>query len=380
MLESKFNKTESVDNFLELLKKSKEGKLKIYIGMAAGVGKTYKMLLDTNALINNGVDVAVGYIETHGRPETERLLKGIPLLARKKVYYKGKEFEEMNLDAILQRQPEVVVVDELAHTNAPGSKNAKRYQDVLDIINSGISVITAVNIQHIESLNSIIEEFTGVKVSETVPDNFINLADEVVNIDITVDELIDRLEAGKIYKRDKIVTALNNFFKKDNLLQLRELSLREVANKVERKIESQVPKNEKRSFERILVCIGTNYKLNEKLLRQSYRFAERLDCAWYVLFVETNKNSFETVDLETQRYLINNFELATKLGADSSERIKSEQIAEAIMDFAKQNDITKIIIGKPRNKSFFKKIGEEDILKELVNNLENSNWDLEIVA
>lgn len=380
MLESKFNKTESVDNFLELLKKSKKGKLKIYIGMAAGVGKTYKMLLDTNALISSGVDVAVGYIETHGRPETERLLRAIPLLARKKIYYKGKEFEEMNLDAILQRRPEVVVVDELAHTNAPGSKNEKRYQDVQDIINEGISVITAVNIQHIESLNSIIEEFTGVKVSETIPDSIINSADEVVNIDITVDELIERLEAGKIYKHDKIVTALGNFFKKDNLLQLRELSLREVANKVERKIESQVPKTEKRSFEKILVCIGTNYKLNEKLLRQSYRFAERLDCAWYVLFIETSKHSFETVDLETQRHLINNFKIATELGADATERIKSDNIAGAIMNFAKQNEITKIIIGKPKNKSFFKKLGEENIIKELVDNLEDSNWDLEIIA
>lgn len=379
MLESKFNKAGSVDNFLELLKKSKKGKLKIYIGMAAGVGKTYKMLLDTNALISSGVDVAVGYVETHGRPETERLLRGIPLLVRKKIFYKGKEFEEMNLDAILQRRPEVVIIDELAHTNAPGSKNAKRYQDVQDIINEGISVISAVNIQHIESLNSIIEEFTGVKVSETIPDSIINSADEVVNIDITVDELIDRLEAGKIYKKDKIAIALSNFFKKDNLLQLRELSLREVANKVERKIESQVSKNEKRSFEKLLVCIGTNYKLNEKLLRQSYRFAERLDCTWYVLLVETHKNSFETVDLETQRHLINNFKLATELGA-GTERIKSDNIAEIIMDFAKQKDITKIIIGKPRNKSFFKKLGEENILKELVDKLENSNWDLEIIA
>lgn len=367
-------------NFIKLLEKSKKGKLKIYIGMAAGVGKTYKMLLDAHTILNMGVDIAVGYIETHGRRETEKLMKGLPELPRKKLFYKGKEFEEMNLDAILQRRPEVVIVDELPHTNAPGSRNIKRYEDVLELINSGISVITAMNIQHIESLNSVIEEITGIKITETVPDFVINSADEVVNIDITVEELTERLNAGKIYSREKITTALENFFKKDNLLQLRELSLREVADKVERKIVNQENDNLKKNSENILVCIGTNYKLNEKLIRQTYRFAERLDSNWKLLYVETSKNSLENINSEEQRYLLKNFELAAKLGVENDYRIKSENIADTIISFAKENKITKIVVGKPRAASVFKKIFKEDVIKGLISGLEESNWDLEIIG
>src|SRR6201996_9719781 len=219
-----------VKDFIELVKKSRRGKFKIYIGMSAGVGKTYRMLQEAHALLRNGIDIQIGYIETHNRAETHALLAGIPLIAPRKIFYKGKELEEMDLPAILNRHPEVVIVDELAHTNVEGSKNSKRWQDVLDILESGISVISAVNIQHLESLNEEIQNITGVNIAERIPDKVLEMADEIVNIDLTADELIDRLKEGKIYDKSKVQTALQNFFRSEKILQLREIALKEVAH------------------------------------------------------------------------------------------------------------------------------------------------------
>src|SRR5476651_1118568 len=185
------NKEQSVEHFLELIKRSRRGKFKIYIGMSAGVGKTYRMLKEVRSLLKNGIDIKIGYIETHMRKETEALLEDLPVIPRRKLFYKGKELEEMDLNAILQMHPEVVVVDELAHTNIEGSQNEKRWQDVMDILNAGISVISAVNIQHLESLNEEVEEITGTAIRERVPDKMLQMADEVVNIDLTADELVD---------------------------------------------------------------------------------------------------------------------------------------------------------------------------------------------
>src|SRR5882762_1477690 len=225
-------------HFIELIRKSRRGKFKIYIGMSAGVGKTYRMLQEAQTLLRNGVDVKIGYIETHNRKETHSLLDGLPIVPRRRLFYKGKELEEMDMQAILNLHPEVVVVDELAHTNIEGSKNEKRWQDVMEILDAGINVISAVNIQHIESLNEEVKEITGIEVAERIPDNVLKEADEVVNIDLTADELVARLKEGKIYTPDKIERAMKNFFQPDKILQLRELALKEVASQVERKIEA----------------------------------------------------------------------------------------------------------------------------------------------
>src|SRR5476651_138316 len=261
-------KEQSVQHFLELIKRSRRGKFKIYIGMSAGVGKTYRMLLEAQALLRNGIDVKIGYIETHQRKETQAQLEGLPVIPRRKLFYRGKELDEMDLNAIINLRPEVVIVDELAHTNIEGSKNEKRWQDVVDILNAGINVISAINIQHIESLNEEVEKITGATINERIPDKVLGLADEVVNIDLTADELIERLKEGKIYKAEKIETALKNFFKSEHILQLRELALKEVAAQVERKVETEIPKNIALRHERFLACISSNEKIAKAIIRK----------------------------------------------------------------------------------------------------------------
>lgn len=367
------------EKFLDLIKKSRNGKFKIYIGLSAGVGKSYRMLLEAHELVKNNIDILVGYIETHGREETQKLLENLPIIPRKLIYYKGKELEEFDIDKVIKLRPEVVIVDELAHTNAPGSRHEKRYQDVEELLYNGINVISALNIQHIESLNRIVQEITGVEVQETVPDRVIALADEVVNIDLTADELISRLKAGKIYKKDKIESALSNFFRKENLLQLRELALREVADQVEKKINYEIPKSERYDTERILVCIGNDHKQNEKIIRQSYRIADRLDSYWSVLYVETPDNPFENMDLALQRHLINNFKMATESGG-VSEKIKADTIVDGIIKYTLEKDITKIVVGRPDNKLSIKKLFRGNIVNKLIDALKDIDCDLEIIT
>lgn len=362
-----------------MVTKSRQGNLKIYLGLAAGVGKTYRMLQEAHELLKNGVDVVVGYVETHNRRDTQELLNGLPLIPRKKVFYKGKEFEEFDIDAVLQRRSEVVILDELAHTNIPGSRNEKRWQDAEELIYNGINVISAINIQHIESLNSVIEDITGVEVKERIPDSIIGLADEVVNIDITTEELLKRLTQGKIYKEDKIQSALDNFFRKEHLLQLRELALREVANKVESKITIEIPKPDQVNDDNILVCIGTNEKLNKKIIRKSSRIADRLDAKWFVIFVETEKHSFQNIELKLQRYVINDLKMAVEQGA-VTDIVKAVSVVEGILAYAKEKDIKKIIVGKPDKKSLLNKIVSKSIIDELIEMTEDSDLDLEIIS
>lgn len=369
--------TASNESFFDLLQKSRRGSFKIYIGLAAGVGKTYKMLLETHQLIAAGIDAAIAYIETHNRAETEKLTEGLPVIPRKKLFYKGKELEEMDLDAVLLRRPEVAIVDELAHTNAPGCRNGKRYEDVEELLNNGISVISALNIQHIESLNNIVEGITKVKVTETIPDKIIGLADEVVNIDLTADELIQRLKDGKIYKAEKIQTALSNFFKREHLMQLRELALREVANQVERKINSEIPEPERLKDDVILVCLGDDPLKNDKIIRRSARIAERFEQKWFALYVETPGNSFEMTDLKKQRELINNFKMASELGG-ISEKVKYPEITAGIIEFAAEHHVTKIVIGKPSKKGYIKKILSESLADKLFEKISSSGLELDI--
>lgn len=233
----------SAEHFLNLIQKSRRGKFKLYIGMSAGVGKTYRMLQEAHTLLRSGIDVKIGYIETHYRAETHALLEGLPIIPRRKLFYKGKELEELDLQTLVNLRPEIVIIDELAHTNIEGSKNEKRWQDIMDILDAGIHVISAVNIQHIESLHNEVRNITSIDVQERIPDSIVAQADEVVNIDLTAEELINRLKEGKIYEQSKISAALNNFFKNEHILQLRELALKEVTSQVQRKVETEIIRN-----------------------------------------------------------------------------------------------------------------------------------------
>ncbi|WP_454802017.1 sensor protein KdpD [Mucilaginibacter phyllosphaerae] len=371
-------KDTSVKNFLDLVKKSRRGKLKIYIGMSAGVGKSYRMLQEAHALQRNGIGIQIGYIETHNRAETHALLDGLPVIPRRKTFYKGKELEEMDLQAIINRHPEVVIVDELAHTNIEGSKNSKRWQDVLDILEAGISVITAVNIQHLESLNEDVEQITGIAITERIPDKILDLADEVVNIDLTADELVDRLKDGKIYEKAKIERALQNFFQSDKILQLRELALKEVAHHVERKIDTEIPKQIKLRPEKFLACISSNAETAKIVIRKTARLASYYRSPWIVLYVQSSSESLDRIKLDKQRHLINNFKLATELGAELI-KLKSDAITQTIMKVAEEKEVTTICIGKP-HLNLWQVILRTAIFNELLNKIALTETDLVILS
>ena len=369
---------QNAEHFLDLIKKSKRGKFKIYIGMSAGVGKTYRMLQEAHALLQNGINVQIGFIEAHARKETVALLDGLPAIPRYSAFYKGKLVDEMDLQAILNTHPEVVLVDELAHTNVPGSKNEKRWQDVIAILDAGINVISAVNIQHIESLNDTVKTITGIEVSERIPDKILKMADEVVNIDLTADELIDRLKAGKIYSPEKVQQALNNFFKSDSILQLRELALKEVAGQIERKVEKEVPKNISFKHEKILACISSNEITSKIVIRKTARLASYYNAQWYVLYVETPKEDPDKIPLVKQRHLINNFKLATELGAEVI-RVKNDKVATVITQVAEEKNITTVCIGKPML-SLVEVILATNVFNQLLKKLSNNNIDLIIMS
>jgi two-component system, OmpR family, sensor histidine kinase KdpD len=368
----------NAEHFLNLIRKSRRGKFKIYIGMSAGVGKTFRMLQEAQTLLRNGVDVKIGYVETHNRKETHSLLEGLPVIPRRKLFYKGKELEEFDVQAVINLHPEIVVVDELAHSNIEGSKNEKRWQDVIDILDAGISVISAVNIQHIESLHADVKSITGVDVAERIPDSVLRQADEVVNIDLTADELITRLKEGKIYTTDKIEVSLKNFFQGERILQLRELALKEVASQVERKIETVLPRNTHLKTERFLACISSNHEIAKKVIRKTARLASYYSSKWYVLYVQTPKENGDKIGLAAQRHLINNFKLATELGAEII-KIKNKNIAKGIFQISTAQQITTICIGKP-HLSLFKIIVSTAVFNQLLNKLSESDIDIVILS
>lgn len=368
----------SAEEFLHLINKSKRGKLKIYIGMSAGVGKTFRMLQEAHVLLQNGIDLKIGYIETHQRKETHRLLEGLPVIPRRKLFYKGKELEELDVPAILMLRPEIVIVDELAHTNIEGSKNKKRWQDVMDILDAGINVISAVNIQHIESLNEEVKAVTGVEVAERIPDTVLAAADEVVNIDLTADELIARLKEGKIYDQSKIPSALNNFFKNENILQLRELALKEVASQVTRKVETEVITGKTLKKERFLACISSNEKTAKNVIRKTARLANYYNSQWFLLYVQIPKEAGDRINLSKQRHLINNFKLATELGAEII-KVESKNIALSIMEQCDERSITTVCIGKP-HLDIWRIILATDTFNSLLKRLSKQNVDLVILS
>lgn len=377
-MEEEESKENSVRKFLDLVKKSRRGKFKVYIGMSAGVGKTYRMLQEAHALLRNSIDIRIGYIETHNRAETHALLDGIPIIARRKIFYKGKELEEMDVKAIINLHPEVVIVDELAHSNVEGSKNDKRWQDVVDILEAGVSVISAVNIQHIESMNEEIEKITGIPITERIPDRVLELADEIVNIDLTADELIDRLKDGKIYDSSKIQRALQNFFQADRILQLRELALKEVAHHLERKIDIEIPKQIKLRPERFLACISSNSETARVVIRKTARLASYYRSPWIVLYVQSGSESGDKIRLDKQRHLINNFKLATELGAEVV-KMKSDRVTQTIMQVAEEREVTTICIGKP-HLSLFQVILRTAIFNQLLKKLSERDTDLVVLA
>ena len=369
----------NVQYFLDLIKKSRRGKFKLYIGMIAGVGKSYRMLQEAHELLENGVDVKVGFIETHGRTGTEAILQGIPVIPRKKIFYKGKELEEMDLDAILQMRPELVIVDELAHTNVEGSRNEKRWQDVMELLDAGINVISAVNIQHIESLNEEVQEISGIEVRERIPDRVLEEADEVVNIDLTAEELIERLKAGKIYRPEKIELALNNFFKAENILQLRELALKEVALRVEKKVENELPLDTSHvRHEKFMACISSHEKTPRKIIRRCARLATRYNTKFFVLYVLTPKEDPDRISLADQRHLLNHFKLATELGGEVIQ-VHSPHILESIIKVAIEKQITTICTGIPALK-LPKTIFTVSKYKNFMKSLSENNIDLIILA
>ena len=372
------DREESVQHFLDLIKKSRRGKFKVYIGMIAGVGKSYRMLQEAHDLLDNGVDVQIGYIETHGRAGTEALIEGLPLIPRRKIFYKGKELEEMDLETIIRIHPEIVIVDELAHTNVEGSLNEKRWQDVLTLLDEGINVISAINIQHIESVNEEVQDICGIEIKERVPDSVLQEADEVVNIDLTAEELITRLKAGKIYRPDKIQVALNNFFKTENILQLRELALKEVALRVEKKVENEVVMSMGVRHEKFMACISSHEKTPRRIIRKAARLATRYNTTFVALYVQTPRESMDRIDLASQRHLLNHFKLVAELGGEVVQ-VQSKDVLGSIVRTCRERQITTICMGSPRLR-VSNALCAVFAYKKFLANLVQANVDLIILA
>jgi two-component system sensor histidine kinase KdpD len=338
----------SPESLLKMVQEASRAKLRVYIGAAAGVGKTFQLLEDAHILKKEGVDVVIGAIETHGREETAEQIRDLETVPPRKVEYRGTMFDEMDLDAIVRRNPAVAVVDELAHTNIPGVQNAKRYQDILDLLENGISVITAVNIQHIESLNDIVVRTTGVQVRETVPDTFFKRADEIIDVDVSIDTLRTRLRQGKIYKPEKIEQALNNFFRKGNLAALRELALRQVALHQSVQDEEYREREGLEQFhipEKVMVCMASRGSAC-RLLRTAARIVGRHAYKdWFAVYVETPSEEPGRIDPKSYATLQENIRLADNLGAVVV-KLKGTNVADELLKFAREHEITHVIFGQ----------------------------------
>jgi two-component system sensor histidine kinase KdpD len=358
--------------FVALLKSRERGKLKVYIGSAAGVGKTYRMLQEAHDLRRRGMDVVVGFVETHGRADTAAQIGDLEVVPRRQIAYRGVTLEEMDIDAVIARAPAVVIVDELAHTNVPGSRHAKRWQDVELLLDEGISVISAVNVQHLESLNNIVAESLGVTVRETIPDWVVTDADQVVNLDISAEDLRQRLTDGKIYAAEKIPAALANFFTEENLTTLRELALREVASNVDRFRESisrgEVRKTPQsvRTVDRLLVALPSQLTLTEELLRKASRIAGRLNLDWYCVYVQTPDERADRIDATVQRKLVDNIQKAQSMGAEVV-KLEGTDVAETICNFAVEHGVTLIVAGQSR-RTWWQHVTRGSVIDKLVNN------------
>jgi two-component system sensor histidine kinase KdpD len=339
------------EDFLQLIQRQSLGKLKVYLGSSAGVGKTYAMLVEGNRLRQRGVDVVIGYVEPHMRPETTAQIGKLEIIPPRTTHYHGIEIREMDLQAVLERKPTVVLVDEFAHTNSPGSKNQKRYEDVLELIEAGINVITTLNVQHLESLYNVIEAATGTRVKERIPDSIVAQADQIINIDLPAEDLIDRLKSGKIYAADRVDHAMNNFFTESNLTRLREITFTEVANFLDRRQRQQRPdSNKPSSMAKVMVAISSRGPHPETLLRKTARLASQLNAQWYVVYVRTDKEAPDKILAETHRRLTDTLEIAQKMGGTVLV-LKSNDIASALSSFARDYGVTQVVMGKSRPRS-----------------------------
>jgi len=338
----------SPEALLARLKGGEKPRLRVYIGAAPGVGKTYQMLEDAHQLKDQGIDVVIGIVETHGREETNEQIKDLEIISPRRIEYRGAIFDELDLDAVIARKPAVAIIDELAHTNIAGARNEKRYQDVKEILNNGISVITAVNIQHIESLNDAVQRTTGVQVRETVPDCFFKRADEIIDVDVSVDTLRTRLRQGKIYSVEKIEQSLNNFFRKGNLAALRELSLRHVAqfqSAQDHEYREREGLEQAVIPEKVMVCMASRGSA-KKILRTGARIAGRLaNDDWYAVYVETPDEEPGRIDPQSYATLQENIRFADTLGAKVVQ-LRSKNVADALLKFARENGVTHVIFGQ----------------------------------
>jgi len=354
--------------FLWMIRRTQRGRLKVYLGYCAGVGKTYQMLQEGQRLRDEGIDVVIGLLETHGRVQIAQLAEGLEVIPRRRQEYHGVSVEEMDVEAILARKPQVVLIDELAHTNVPGSQNMKRYQDVQDILAAGIHVITTMNVQHLESLYDTVEKAVGVKVRERLPDSVLADADQIVDVDLTTEDLRKRLEAGKIYPKERIEAALTNFFKSSNLEKLRELTLRELASQIDLRRRETPDEESSVTPDQVMVCLSSRGPNSEKLLRYASRLAGKLNRNWYAVYVQTPSEEATVIDAKTQRLLSDTLTLAKQLGALVF-TYKGEDIADTILRFAREYRVGHIVLGAPNFRPLWARLRKNrNILKNVIKN------------
>ena len=345
------------EDFLALINQQKQGKLKIYLGACAGVGKTYQMLTEGNRLAKRGVDVVVGYVEPHARPETTAQIGSLEIVPPTVTQYRGVELREMDTAATIARAPMVALVDELAHTNAPGGRTRKRYEDVEDLLAAGINVISTLNIQHLESLYNVVERATGVRVKERIPDEFLTRADQIVNIDLPAEDLIERLQAGKIYSTDRIAQALSNFFTPQNLTRLRELALSESANFLDRRQRAEETiegEHAPGGVGQVAVALSSGGPDPGAILRKTARLAAQLNAPWYAVYVRTPGEAPRVITAEAQRAIGETLETAQRMGGIVIV-LKREGVAEALTDFAREYGITHFVVGRPGERRFWQR-------------------------
>ncbi len=364
------------EQFLNLIRRQERGRLKVYLGSNAGVGKTYQMLREGHRLRRQGVDVAIGLVETHRRAETEEQLGDLPIIAPRTVEYRGVTLKEMDLDAILARRPTVCLVDELAHTNAPGSRHAKRHQDVEDLLRAGIHVITTVNIQHMESLYDEVERATGVKVKERLPDSVLAEADQVVNVDISTEDLLERMKSGKIYPPERAEVALQNFFTAPHLTRLREMTLTEIAHMIDRRSRrAEADRAPASASDRVMVGLSSRSPNAPALLRKTARLADRFNAPWYAVYIQTPAEDLTRIDAATQRVIGKNLELAQQLGGIPM-TFRGPDVATTILAFAREYGTKVLVIGKSRQ-SWFRRLLGQSIVERL--SRESEGLDVMIV-
>ncbi len=353
------------EQFLNLIRRQARGRLKVYLGSAAGVGKTYSMLREGQRLKKQGVDVVIGIVETHGRAETLEQIADLEVVPPRIIEYRGVKLREMDLDAILARRPTICLVDELAHTNVPGSKHPKRYQDVEELLLAGIHVITTVNIQHFESLYDEIERTTGVKVKERFPDRVLAEADQIVNVDVSVEDLIERLKTGKIYPEERVHSSLENFFTPTNLTRLREITLTEIAHLIDRRTRrAEADQAPIATTDRVMVGVSSLSPNASALLRKTARVADRLNAPWYAVYVQTPSEDLTRIDAATQRVLSKTLELAQQLGGIPM-TYRGPDVASMMWAFAQEYAIKVIVIGKSRQ-PWYRRLTRSSILERLM--------------